>query len=55
MRRFINPLLLWLAQANHSDLIRQVECLKTENEILRGKLSKRIRVTDIAESVRVGA
>jgi putative transposase len=42
MRRFINPLLLWMAHANHADLIRQIQYLKVENEILRGRLPKRI-------------
>ena len=45
MRRFINPLLLLAAHANRADLIRQVQYLKVENQILRSRLPKQVRVT----------
>ena len=45
MRRFINPLLFWAAQSRRADLIRQIQFLKIENEILRSKLPKHIRMT----------
>lgn len=45
MRRFINPLLLLAAHSNRSDLIRQIQYLKVENQILRNRLPKQIRVT----------
>lgn len=45
MRRFINPLLLVLTHSHHAELVRQLQYLKVENEILRSKLPKPIRVT----------
>jgi putative transposase len=45
MRSFINPLLLWAAHAHRADLIRQVQYLKVENEILRSRLGRRILVS----------
>jgi len=34
-----------LGQMVHSDLVRQIEYIKVENEILRSKLPKQIRTT----------
>ncbi len=45
MRRVINPLLLWAAHSRRADLVRQIHYLKTENEILRKRLPKRLLVT----------
>lgn len=45
MRRFINPLLLWAAHSEHADLIRQIQYLKVENEVLRARLPKKINTT----------
>lgn len=45
MRRFINPLLLWVAHSDHADLIRQIQYLKVENEVLRARLPKKINTT----------
>jgi hypothetical protein len=43
--RLLNHLWLYLAAATDRELARQVEYLKAENEILRGKLPKRVVVT----------
>ena len=45
MARFFHPLLLMLASIGKSELARQVQYLKAENEILRAKLPKRVTVT----------
>ena len=44
MARLLHPLLLLVARATEKELVRYVEFLKTENRILRDKLSKRIEV-----------
>jgi len=43
--RFFHPLILMLASLGKSELARQVQYLKAENEILRAKLPKRVTVT----------
>jgi len=43
--RFFHPLILMLASLTRSELARQVQYLKAENEILRAKLPKRVTVT----------
>ena len=45
MSRIFHPLLYVLACATRQELARQVQFLKTENEILRSRLPKRITVT----------
>ena len=45
MARFFHPLILMLANLGKSELARQVQYLKAENEILRAKLPKRVTVT----------
>ena len=45
MARFFHPLILMLASLGKSELARQVQYLKAENEILRAKLPKRVTVT----------
>ena len=45
MARFFHPLLRTLASASHRQLSTQIQYLKTENEILRAKLPKRISIT----------
>ena len=42
MPRLIQPLLFLLARCTRNDLIRQVEWLKVENELLRKRIDKRI-------------
>ena len=46
MKRFIHPLLLLLARATEKELVKIIEYLKTENQILRSKLPKRIELTE---------
>jgi putative transposase len=46
MARLLHPLLLLVARATDLELGRYVEYLKAENRILRGKLPKRVPVTD---------
>ncbi len=53
MIRLCQKFLLYLAAAFDRELVRQVEYLKTENQILRSKLPKRITVT-LAERNRLG-
>ena len=43
--KLLTPLFLILAQATNKELIRQIQFLKIENEILRSRLPKTIRVT----------
>jgi len=45
MSRIFHPLLYMLASATRQELARQVNYLKTENQILRSKLPKRVVVT----------
>jgi putative transposase len=45
MRPLLQPLLLLFAGANHKDMARQIQYLREENRILRGKLPERIMVT----------
>jgi len=45
MSRIFHPLLYMLASATRQELARQVNYLKTENQILRSKLPKRVPVT----------
>src|SRR5687767_10740726 len=45
MARLLHPLFSLLACATKQELSRQVQLLKTENEILRSKLPKRITMT----------
>lgn len=45
MPRLFHPLLLILANATHRELAAQVQYLKTENQVLRSKLPKRVQVT----------
>lgn len=56
MARFFHPLVRILANATQREMVRQIEYLKTENEILRSKLPKRITVTpaERARLVKVG-
>ncbi|MFN0054655.1 MAG: hypothetical protein ACKV0T_20985, partial [Planctomycetales bacterium] len=44
MRRIFHPLLQLLAYATRQELARQVQYLKTENQILRSKLPARITI-----------
>ena len=44
MSRFFHPLLFMLACSSKQDLARQLHYLKIENEILRGRLPRRIVV-----------
>ena len=44
-RGIFHPLLYILVSATRQELARQVNCLKTENQILRSKLPKRVLVT----------
>lgn len=43
--RFFHPLIVMLASLTRSQLARQIQYLKAENEILRSRLSKRVTVT----------
>jgi putative transposase len=52
MKRFVHPLLMLLARASEKDLVQIIEYLKTENRILRNKLTKRVEVTP-AERARL--
>ncbi len=52
MIRLCQKFLLYLAAATDRELVQQVEYLKTENQILRSKLPKRITVT-LAERNRL--
>lgn len=52
MIRLCQKFLLYLAAATERELVQQIEYLKTENEILRSKLPKRITVT-LAERNRL--
>lgn len=46
MERLFQPLLFFLARCSRNQLIRQIEFLRAENEILRKRLPKRrIRIT----------
>jgi putative transposase len=45
MPRFLRPLLFLLAQLTDRELATAVQFLKTENDILRSRLPKRINVT----------
>ncbi len=45
MARFFHPLILLLASLTKTELARQIQYLKAENEILRSKLPKRLTVT----------
>src|SRR5690606_6766233 len=45
MSRIFHPLLYLLACATRQELARQVQFLKTENEILRARLPKKITTT----------
>jgi hypothetical protein len=45
MSRIFHPLMYLLACSTRQELARQVQYLKTENEILRSKLPRRITVT----------
>ena len=45
LSRFFHPLIMMLASMSRSELARNVQYLKAENEILRSKLPKRITVT----------
>jgi putative transposase len=45
IKKFFNRFLLFLARAGDRDLARHVQYLKIENQILRDKLPKRIRVS----------
>jgi len=45
MTKMLHSFFLVLAQATHDELIRQIQYLKVENEILRSKLPKKITVT----------
>ena len=47
MTSLFQKLLLIFASATHRELVRQIQYLKVENEILRGKPPKRITVTPI--------
>ena len=47
-----HALFLFLAQATHDELIRQIQYLKVENEMQRGKLPKHITITP-AERARL--
>jgi len=56
MARFFHPLIHILASLSHSDLAKQIQFLKAENEILRSKLSKRIFLShaDRSRLLRLG-
>jgi putative transposase len=56
MVRFFHPLLKLLASATHQELLAQVQYLKAENEVLRGRLPKRVIATraERARLVRLG-
>lgn len=43
LRHFANPVLLFAAHSRRADLIRQVQYLKVENEILRKRLIRHAR------------
>ena len=45
MRAAVNALLLLLAQATDRALVRHVQFLKVENQVLRSKLPRVVRVT----------
>jgi hypothetical protein len=45
MKALFQSILTYLAAASENDLANQIQYLKIENEILRGKLPKRIAVT----------
>src|SRR5258708_43455 len=45
MRKLFQSLLLLLTRAEEGELARKVQFLKTENEILRSKLPRRITIT----------
>ena len=48
MASLVHALYLMLTQATHGDLIRQIEYLKVENEILRNRLPERAWPTRLA-------
>lgn len=50
MAKLFHALFLMLSQATSDDLIRQIQYLKVENEILRGRLPKRITLTPAERS-----
>jgi putative transposase len=52
MAKLFNAFLMMLAGATEQELILQVQYLKAENQILRGKLPGRITVT-VAERTRL--
>ncbi len=43
--RFLNPLFFIIAKSTHSEMARQVQYLKVENQILRARLPKYIQTT----------
>jgi len=45
--KLLTPLFLVMAHSTHKDLIRQIQFLKIENEMLRSRLPKVIRVTPV--------
>ena len=45
LSRFFHPLIIMLASMTRNELARNIQYLKAENEVLRGKLPKRITVT----------
>ena len=50
MAKLFHALFLMLSQATPDDLIQQIQYLKVENEILRGRLPKRIMLTPAERS-----
>ncbi len=43
--RFLNPLFFIIAKSTHSEMARQIQYLKVENQILRARLPKYIQTT----------
>ena len=44
-KALIHPFLVLLAHVVHSQLVQEIQYLKVENQILRSKLGKRVRLT----------
>ena len=55
MSKIFHPLMYLLACATRQELARQVQFLKTENEILRARLPKKIVATPETRSVLAAA
>lgn len=53
MSKLFHPLFLLLARSTHDELVRQIQYLKVESQILRSKLPKRVTLTPGARFLAV--